>query len=301
MSTVTESRPAIQNAAPDRPLLTGEPTTDPNPDRRSATTARGRAHPSPATPSRIDDEAFLAGAFAEYVDADSTLPRYVVRHPRQAMRVIRALTALPAFDAELPRSYEAPAVQRLLLEHGATRRMMLGVSAILPVPTVAGTYTDGSDRATVRRKIRAAEKQSVTVRPARADERAYLLSLANAHELTNERAEYRVEQPDNDDLLDYALWLVALDGDGEPIMLSVTPTAGEWGVLRYFRTLTAGQASSDARYLMARELAEALCARGVRYLVDSSRPHWLPNGLRHFQRMIGFRLVRVRRVRITGR
>lgn len=45
-------------------------------------------------------------------------------------------------------------------------------------------------------------------------------------------------------------------------------------------------------------LAEALAERGVRYLVDTAEPQWLPGGLRHFQRMIGFRLVRVRLRRV---
>jgi hypothetical protein len=188
-----------------------------------------------------------------------------------------------------------------MLEHGTSRRAMLGVSAVLETPTRPGTYEEGRSRATVRRKIRAAEKQGVTVRAVRMADRANLLALADYHERANERDEYRNASPDNDDLLEYDLWLAAYDAYDQPIMLAVIPCAGEWAVLRYFRTLTAGQASSDARYLMAREVAEALAARGVRALVDTARPHWLPNGLRHFQRMIGFRLVRIPTVRITGR
>ena len=80
-------------------------------------------------------------------------------------------------------------------------------------------------------------------------------------------------------------------------MLAVIPCSGEWAVLRYFRTLAPGQASSDARYLMTEAVAETLGGLGVRHLVDSARPHWLPNGLRHFQRMVGFRLVRLRGIR----
>lgn len=249
----------------------------------------------------MDADTFLTGVFTAYVSAGTTLPRYVARHPVVTIRAIRALGALPVLDADLPDTEEAAALRLQLLRHAHSRRIMLGVSAVLAVPSEPGAYSEGRERATVRRKVRAAQKQGVTVRLVRDDEREHLLALANRHELTNERPDYRIEQPDNDDLLDYALWLVALDGDGAPIMLSVTPTAGEWGVLRYSRTLVQGQASSDARYLMAREVVEALRVQGVRHLVDSSRPHWLPNGLRHFQRMVGFRLVRVRRVRIVER
>lgn len=246
-----------------------------------------------------DLEAELAQVFADYVDADVSLWRYSLVRPITVLRSYRDIAALPALDADLPSTAEAEAVRAQLLEHATSRRVMLGVSAVLETPTTPGTYVDGAARQTLRRKIRAAEKQGVTVRIVPVEERAGLLSLANLHEQANEREEYRNPSPENDDLLEYELWIAAYDAYDQPIMLSVTPCAGEWAVLRYFRTLIGGQASSDARYLMARELAEALAARGVRRLVDSARPHWLPNGLRHFQRMIGFRLVRIPRVRIT--
>jgi hypothetical protein len=77
-------------------------------------------------------------------------------------------------------------------------------------------------------------------------------------------------------------------------MLSVTPNDGEWAQLRYFRTLGSGPEHSDSRYLMTQVLVAALSERGVRRLVDGVHPADLPNGLRHFQRMVGFRLARVR-------
>ena len=45
---------------------------------------------------------------------------------------------------------------------------------------------------------------------------------------------------------------------------------------------------------MTQVLVEQLVALGVRYLVDQSSPIGLSNGLRHFQRMLGFRIHRVR-------
>jgi hypothetical protein len=44
---------------------------------------------------------------------------------------------------------------------------------------------------------------------------------------------------------------------------------------------------------MTQVLVETLAARGVRYWVEGTHPAELPNGLRHFQRMVGFRLHRV--------
>lgn len=266
------------------------------PPRRSATTRERAGHDTDLLEER---EADIAAAFASFVEADTALWRFVVTHPVTAVRTMQRISDLPAIDAVLPDTLEGEAVRRQLFEHATSRRAMLGVSAVLETPVIAGTYDEGRSRATVRRKIRAAQKQGVTVRPVPHSQRRTLLALADLHERNNEREEYRNAAPANDDLLQYDLWLAAYDADGRPIMLSVTPTAGEWGVLRYFRTLVSSQESSDARYLMARELAEALAARGVRRLVDSARPHWLPNGLRHFQRMIGFRMIRIPSVTIA--
>lgn len=270
----------------------------PGPERRRPS----QTHVAPGSDLvESDIETGISDAFAAFVDSRLPLWLYVLRHPTAAVRVRREIALLPARDAVLPDCVEADAVLAQLLEHRPSRRAMLGVSAVLATPTVPGTYTEGHTRATVRRKIRAAEKQGITVRPVPEADRPMMLALADLHERSNERDEYRNTSPENEDLLDYGLWLAAYDRFDQPIMLAVIPCAGEWAVLRYFRTLVSGQASSDARYLMAREVAEALAARGVRALVDSSRPHWLPNGLRHFQRMIGFRLIRIPTVRIAGR
>lgn len=186
-----------------------------------------------------------------------------------------------------------------LQAYALSRRAMSGISAVLRTPETPGTYLDGHARATVRRKLRAAARAGVTVRPVPGADRVAMLRLADRYERENERVAYRVEHPDNADLLDYDMWFAAYDGDSAPLMLSVIPTAGQWGTLRYFRTLAPGSSASDSRYLMAAVVAEALQDRGVRYLVDTARPHWLPNGLRHFQRMIGFRLVRIGQARVV--
>ncbi len=247
----------------------------------------------------VDADAWLTRVFTDYVESGDPVGAYAVRHPRLALRALRRIRELPAHDVVLPRTAESKAVADALLAHGGSRRIMLGIASVLRTPQVPGTFSDGPDKATLRRKARSAAKLGITIRPVAAADREHLLDLADAHERTNERSQYRVEQPDNQDLLQYDLWLAAYDAEGSPLMLAVTPHAGEYAVLRYFRTLVSGRASSDARYPMTDAVAEALAERGVRWLVDSARPHWLPNGLRHFQRMVGFRLVRFRSIRLT--
>jgi len=43
---------------------------------------------------------------------------------------------------------------------------------------------------------------------------------------------------------------------------------------------------------------EHLVRLGAWYLIDQASPLWLANGLRHYQRMLGFRLVRFRLKRV---
>lgn len=247
-----------------------------------------------------ESEARLNERFAELVDSQWSVLGFVVRRPSTALQVFLDIRALPRLTAVLPVGREAAAVRAQMMRHKTSRRAMSGVSAVLRVPTVPGGYLEGHERATVRRKIRAAMKQGVTVRPVPAGDRPGLLELADRHEQENEREQYRTAEPKNSDLLDYDTWFAAYDEHGRPIALAVTPIAGEWATLRYFRTLQTGQAASDARYYLTQAVAEELCSRGVRHLVDTARPHWLPNGLRHFQRMVGFRLVRVGPARIGG-
>jgi hypothetical protein len=99
---------------------------------------------------------------------------------------------------------------------------------------------------------------------------------------------------DNTDLERYDLWWAAFDKEDRPLLLAVIPRDGAWAVLHYFRTIGSGPEQSNARYLMMQVVAEELIARDVRYLVDAAAPTRLGNGLRHFQRMLGFRVTRVR-------
>ena len=130
-------------------------------------------------------------------------------------------------------------------------------------------------------------------------ERLQLVVAADRVERNHPDPAYRVEDPRNFDLLDHDLWLVACDDEGTPLLLSVTPVDGDLATLRYFRTLGTGPAHSDSRYLMTHALVVELSRRGVRWLLDTDPPGSQKNGLRHFQRMVGFRYARVRLHRAT--
>lgn len=237
----------------------------------------------------------LSAFYARYVESGAPAAAFLARHPLASVKALLQIGRLPRLHAELPPTAGGEAILGTVTRPGpfGTRVGRSGL-AVLEVPAEPGRYSQGASRQTLRRKVRAAERAGVTWRPVDDPaERRRLLALANVAETEHADDRYRIDRPDNSDLLEHDLWLAAFAADGTPLLLSVTPTAAQWGQLRYFRTLGSSPVHSDTRYLMTQVLVEELCRRGVRYLVEGTHPAELPNGLRHFQRMVGYRLARV--------
>lgn len=243
-----------------------------------------------------ESEKGLAAFWTAYVDAGRPGLRWALAHRREVRDAVRAIRALPVLEArpsDTPGGRAVCDVIATRVSYGVPARL-LG-TAVLEVPADPEEHLVGKRAATLRRKIRAAEKHGTKVRPVDDDaERRALVRAADEAEQEHVDPGYRVEDPDNDDLLAHDLWLVAEDGAGTPLLLAVAPYDGQLAVLRYFRTLGRSDEHSDARYLATSALVEALSARGVRYLLDTATPPEQTNGLRHFQRMVGFRYARVR-------
>ena len=270
-----------------RPLVRRAAKTA-NPAGKSASPLRSRFAAATSEPQ-------LSEFYSALVASGQRSLVYVARHPLATATRLIAIARLPKRTAVLGDSPGGRTLHLTLRRPGPLRTPFGSTGiAVLDVPADAAEYSLGTSKQTLRRKVRAAQKAGVTCRPVTdAAERSALLELANVCEQQHADEEYRVEAPDNSDLLDHDLWLAAFAADGRPLLLSVTPVDGEWGHLRYFRTLGSGPEYSDSRYLMNQELVEELSRRGVRHLVDGTHPVELPNGLRHFQRMVGFRLTRV--------
>jgi len=261
-------------------------------------TRRGRdaaeSFPAP-DPVGVAADLVLADFWTTYVDTSSSRWGFIARHPRECVRAVRAVRRLPVVGTR-----RLPGREGRMVADAVRAPSFLGVPigrlgmAVLDVPADAASYLLGPSRATVRRKVRAAAKDGTVFRPVHDPaERHALRLLADVFEQAHRDDRYRVEDPDNTDLEDVGLWLVGESPEGVPLLLVVAPVAGSTAVLRYFRTLGAGQAHSNARYLGTAVLVEQLARRGVRYLVDPMPPGELTNGLRHFQRMVGFRYRRV--------
>ncbi|MCU1473895.1 hypothetical protein [Amnibacterium sp.] len=218
----------------------------------------------------------------------------LLRRPATAMSLIRAILRIPKVTACIDDGAEGDAVRKGLSRRARVRVFVHEVTSVLEIPADPAQYVEGSSKQTLRRKVRAAERAGVTwKRVTEPEERQALLEAANEFDRKNPLGRYRHEDADNSDLFEYRLWLAAYAADGRPLLLSVTPVSSEWAMLRYFRTVEESDEASLARYLMTRVLVDELSAMGARHLADNVSPIRLSEGLRHFQRMVGFRLVRV--------
>ncbi|MGI3783192.1 MAG: hypothetical protein ACRYG2_20705 [Janthinobacterium lividum] len=262
------------------------------PERRPTTR---RTAPDLARACPDDRERRLSKYFEDNVAAGRSDIAFLVRHPVRTAIALADLYSRPHLVARPSDDVQGRAVREALSRPSRLGRTVVhSATAVLPLPETASDYSTGSSKQTLRRKVRKARSRGVRwVAVHDPLERQRLVELADEQERHHLLEEYRREDADNAFLLEYPLWLVAYGSDGRPVVLSVTPYDGEWAALTYFRTLGSGPKESDARYLMSQVLVEHLVDLGVRYLVDVSSPAHLSNGCRHFQRMLGYRIVRV--------
>lgn len=243
-------------------------------------------------------EAKLSQFCHDYVAADMPGSVYFLRHFGRTLSAFLAICRMTPVRAYLSDTVEGAAIRVELSRGSVIRRTAFPLKAVLTLPPDPGQYELGASKQTLRRKARRAQRLGVGwAKIAEPEERQKLALLAAEWERIHPPAYHRTPQIDHGSLQVYGLWLAAYSAEGRPLLLSVTPVDGEYALLYYFRTLTTGEEASDARYLMTQVLANDLVRLGVRYLIDPASPLGLTNGLRHYQRMLGFRLVRFRLLR----
>jgi len=241
-------------------------------------------------------EAVILSYFQDYLDSGDGRHVYVLKHPFRSLGALTTLYRLPClYLSHSSPGSEGTITWEILQRHSILVPSVGFIMSALRLPHEPGQYSLGASKQTLRRKIRKAERLGIYWAEVQdAQERLDLLKLADDRERTHPDAKYRNSNPDNSDLLSYKLWLAAYSAEGRPLLLSVTPVDGDFAYLRYFRTLGDGEEESNARYLMTDVLAEQLVSRRARYLLDCAFPAWQYEGLRHFQRMIGYEVVRIR-------
>ena len=246
--------------------------------------------------TETEPEAVISEYFQDYLDSGHQRHVYVLMHPVRSLSTLTTLHRLPCLQLGRPApGSEGALIWEILPQHSMRLPGVGFVMSALRLPHEPGQYSLGASKQTLRRKIRKAERAGIYWTEVQdTQERLELLKLADDRERTHPDEKYQNHNPDNSDLLSYGLWLAAYSAEGRPLLLSVTPVDGDYAYLRYFRTLGDGEQESNARYLMTDALAEHLVSRRVRYLLDCASPAWQYEGLRHFQRMIGYDICRIR-------
>lgn len=244
---------------------------------------------------RAGEQETLARFWDGFADGARGPLAYLARSPGRTVRALRALRALPLLEVDPGEDADGRAIRAALTGRGplGTPARWQG-AAVLDLPADPEEHLAGPRRATLRRKVRRARKAGAWCGPVAPERRRELLAAADAAERHHPQGTYASEQPDNSDLLDHDLWLACWGPDGEALGLAVIPTDDGWGLVRYLRALGWDRRHSDCRYLLTHAVGVELARRGVRHLLDNQPPGQQTSGLRHFQRMVGYRFVRVR-------
>lgn len=249
--------------------------------------------------SKTEADRQLSNFWKCYVESGRGGFGYPLRNPLASLRALRAIRRLPVVDAaaqsDTPGGQE---VRRILDQKGP-----LGLPArwwgfaVCPVTSGPTDFLKTPDAKKLRYYLRRATAEGLSCRAVSPAERAGLVEQANQRERIHPNHNYRVTQPRNDDLLGHDFWLVAEDDTGQPLLLAVVAVDGTFAVLRYFRTLGDSEGHSLSRYLAHQYIIEALAAQGVQWLIDTDPPAAQTNGVRLFQRNLGFRYMHVRRIK----
>lgn len=251
-----------------------------------------------------DHAAWVSGFWEQANASGLKIPTFLVLHPRLTARVFKHAFHLPRLDASLSDSPEGQLISRSLRRICIARVLRLADTGacILDIPDEAGAFSLGSKKQTLRRKVRAAEKAGITCCPVteKAEQSSLARQLDAAYKVKSD-LRYREYHSDHSRFVGVGLWTVAYGPQGEPLVVAVTPRDGEWALLQIFVSLGETCNHSDARYLLTQKIVDRLHEEGVRHLVDTSSPAELSNGLRHFQKMLGFHIARIRlRRRASG-
>ena len=252
----------------------------------------------PSLADRTDgaSEQSLAAFWTAYVDAGRGGAPFILRNWPSSWAAVRAVRRLPVVEARPSVTPGGRAVRRVLAtraSYGVPGRL-LG-TAILEVPEDGDEYVLGRRRPDVAsqdplggaaraqgppdRRGRRAARAGGGRQPRGAEPRRPVLP----------RADTAQRRPDRPRRLAHRRRPrgAAAAARGGAARRRVRDAA----LLPHPR---ASDAHSDARYLASSALVAELARHGVRYLLDTATPAEQTNGLRHFQRMVGFRYARVR-------
>ncbi|TXM63735.1 hypothetical protein FV226_27310 [Methylobacterium sp. WL12] len=243
-----------------------------------------------------DREARFSEFWKHRLESNIRVRQHIMRDWRLTLQAIGDLLSLQRLELNVSSSSGGLMIEQSL------RRSVFGVftlaqtgACVLSVPKVSGEYSLGASKQTLRRKSRSAEKSGIACRVINDEiEQINLIGQLDSALVSKADLRYRNSHADHRFLVGVGLWSVAYGQNGEPLVIAVVPREGTWALLRLFISLGQTPQHSDARYLLTQFVVERLSHEGVQHLVDTVGPSELTAGLQHFQRMLGFRIARVK-------
>ncbi|SFM96419.1 hypothetical protein [Methylobacterium pseudosasicola] len=246
----------------------------------------------------FDDE-YWSGCVADFwkkhKESNLRIRYFIITNLILSLRAFIGHVFLPRLTAKLSSCESAQEIKDALGRKTIFGLLTLGFlgACVLPIPANSMNYSEGSSKQTLRRKVRAARKAGVTWRSV-TDRAEQIVLINKLHNFVPSKTRIRLEGNDWSDVIGKYLWTVGFGPDGEPLLIAITPYDGEWATLHLFVTLGETKIHSDARYYITQVIVERLSNLGVRHLINTDSADNLPAGLWHFQKMLGFRVVRVR-------
>ena len=231
--------------------------------------------------------------FDDYQGRSGGSARFLARHPLRCARVLVDLARLPRLTVRVEPTDDGREIMAAVVDRGLLRRAFPH-AAVLVLPDSPGAYSAGRSKQILRQSVRKAEALGITWRKVDDPiEREKLGRLADDWERIHPVERYRNPNPTNTGLLGSSLFFAAYAADGRPLVITLVPVDGAWALLVNFKSLEISTEQSLARYYLTEVLADHLIRAGVRYLFDIVSPLKLSKGLRHYQRILGFRIYRL--------
>jgi hypothetical protein len=246
-----------------------------------------------STAPRLDDEVYLQLSDLFYqLRAARTAVCVAGGRVRQVLpRVRRSLSCLRRLPVLHVEAGDSPAGREIASALTRRRGLVPGTlaAAVLELPREPEAYLVGRSRQAVRTGLNHARREGLSVRRVTddAERRARALELVDAQvgadfglSLVNWAAEPRDES-----------WF-AVDAQGNTLAVAILTVDGP--VARLNAMISAsGQLRSPARYLLSAHAFMDLIGCGVTHVVLEGSL-FLPPGLLHFQRLLGFRPMNIR-------
>jgi hypothetical protein len=272
---------------------TGIASRPAGPSARPSTRPRAVPAPDDRVTATLDDQvhAQLSDLIYQLRQARTALGlarRRVRQVLPQVGRSLAWIRRLPVLEVEVSDSPAGRAIRQALTGRRGIVPAALA-AAVLELPAEPESYLIGRSKQAVRTGRNHAGRQGVAVVRVTDDgeRRARALELADAGIRTDFVPSLRAWASDPQD----ESWF-AVDPDGTTLAVAIVAVDG--AVARLSAMISAGgSVRSPARYLLSAQVFMDLIAAGVSHVILEGSL-FLPPGLLHFQRLLGFRPMNIR-------